>query len=142
MQHFSPLTFGQLAVTLLSQLTRMAQEVHLVCYVYNTPSIKDVARQRRWSDSMIFSITGPDQYRPKDWQSALRSSSFKSEFFRFLYSEWMKSPYAEIIAHHEVYLALDDRCHCFTAAGGEVICITVPALHLSTKRQIPEWFSI
>ena len=49
-------------------------------------------RQRRGSaDDMIFSITGPDQHRPKDWQSALMSSFFRVSFMRFLATEWMKS---------------------------------------------------
>ena len=60
-------TFGQLAVALLNQLTCMAQQVHRVCDIYNTPSIKDAERQRRVSDDMVFSMTGPDQHRPKDW---------------------------------------------------------------------------
>ena len=40
----------------------------------------------------------------------------------------MKSRYAEIISHHEVYLGLDDTCHCFTSVDGDVTCMTVPAL--------------
>ena len=33
-----------------------------------------------------------------------------------------------IISHHEVYLALDNTCQCFTAVDGDVTCIAVPAL--------------
>ena len=119
-QNNPPLTFGQLAVALLNQLTCMAQQVHLVCDIYNTPSIKENERRRRGSDDMVFSMTGPDQHRSKDWQSALRFSSSKVAFMRFLATEWMKSSYALIISHHEVYLALDNTCHFFTAVDGDV----------------------
>ena len=50
-QKHPPLTFSQQAVALLSQFTRMPQQVHLVCDVYNTPS-----RERRVSDSIVFSF--------------------------------------------------------------------------------------
>ena len=82
--------------------------------------MKDAERQRRGSDDMVFSMTGPDQHRPKYWQSALRFSSFKVAFMRFLSTEWMKSSYAEIMSHHEVYLALDNTCHFFTVVDGDV----------------------
>ena len=39
---------------------------------------------------------------------------------RFLATEWMKSSYAEMISYHEVYLALDNTCHFFTAVDGDV----------------------
>ena len=86
-------TFGQLAMALLNQLTCMVQQVHLVCDIYNTP-FKEAERQRRGSDDMVFSMAGPDQHRPKDWQSALGFSSFRVAFMRFLATEWMKSSYA------------------------------------------------
>lgn len=123
-----PLTFGEIAKILLHQLIKMSHQVHLVCDVYHTPSIKDAERKKRGSEDLVFSITGPEQTRPKDWQSALKQSSFKVEFMRFLALEWMKSTYADIIGDHEVYLALDDTCYCFTVDDGCVSRVTVPAL--------------
>ena len=108
----------------------MAHQVHLVCDIYNTPSIKDAEKQRRVSDDMVFSMTGPDQHRPKDWQSALKFSSLKVAFMRYLATEWMKSSYAEMISLHEVYLALDNACHFFTAVDGD---------RWRCKRLIPGW---
>ena len=53
-QRNPPPTFGQLAVALRNQLTCMAQQVRIVCDIYNTPSIKYAERQRRGSDDMVF----------------------------------------------------------------------------------------
>ena len=88
-QQRPPMTSGEIARSLLSQLTHMAKQTHLVCDVYNRPSIKYVERMRRGSEELVFCITGPEQNRPKNWQSALRSSSFKTEFMHFLPNSFM-----------------------------------------------------
>ena len=100
-QHHPALSFGEIAKD-LSQLVHMSHQVHMLCDVYSTPSIKDAERQIRGSEDLVFCITGPEQIRPKDWQSAHRQSSFKVEFLRFLATEWMQSRYADIFAVLEV----------------------------------------
>jgi len=85
------MTFGALAKWLLQQIVTTSEEVHLVCDVYATLSIKDAERERRGNGVSVYIITGPDQIRPKDWQVALRSSSFKIALFTFLETEGKKS---------------------------------------------------
>ena len=111
-QKHHPLTFGQQAVTRLSQLTRMPQQVHTTWMKFDGIQYhrsKPVHTQWLTICPQIFIL-------------------FRSEFVQFLYSEWIKSPDAEIISRDLLYLALDDTCHCLTAADGDVTCITVPAL--------------
>lgn len=123
-----PTTFGEISRVLLFQLCRMADEVHFVCDTYTVPSIKDTERERRGTQDVIFSITGPNQHRPKDWQLALKSSFFKVALFRFLATEWMKDSYTDLITGHQVYLALDNDCFCFTSTAVTVMKQTVQDL--------------
>ena len=124
-----PPTFGAVAHMLMQILCGMSERIDLVCDSYNTPSIKDTEHARRSSDEAIFSITGSKQKRPKDWQVALRSASFKTSLFRFLLLEWRQDSYAEILHGHQLYLGLDKMCYCFTAADGKVTCEEFPSLH-------------
>ena len=62
----------------------MGKYVDLVCYVYQSPSIKDHEREKRGLTDVNFKITGADQKWPKDFQKALHSSNFKKEFLLFL----------------------------------------------------------
>ena len=107
-------TFGGIARSLMSQLCHMAAEVHMVCDTYLSFSIKDCERNRRGSHDTLYNITGPDQRRPKDWQLALKSASFRASFFRFIASEWEKDSYNDLLAGHKIYLALDNKCLSFT----------------------------
>ena len=127
-QQSPPMTFAGIARSLICQLTHMAQHTHLVCDVYNRPSIKDAERMRRGSEELVYCITGPEQNRPKNWQAALKSPSFKTGLMHFLATEWKKPSYAGILANNTIYLAVDDICHCFTASGDNVTCIQIPAL--------------
>jgi len=79
-----PLTFGAVANVLLSKLCDMAEQVHLVCDTYVNPSINEIERDKRGAEETIFSITGAEQRRPKEWQQALLSASFKISSFVFL----------------------------------------------------------
>ena len=75
-----PSTFGEIARALVSQLCEMAAEVHMVCDTYISPSNKDCEKNRCGSHDTSYNITGPDQHRPKDWQLAMKSGSFKTFF--------------------------------------------------------------
>ena len=70
---------------------------------------------------MVFNISGPEQVRPKEWQNALKSCSFKTSFYRYLAKEWSKDSYSELIKDHQIYFALDNVCYVFTASDGKVI---------------------
>ena len=123
-----PMTFGEIAALVLRQLVRMAKEVHLVCDVYRSPSIKDAERERRGTALFVYNITGPDQVRPKDWQQALHSASFKTEFFKFLADEWKKPSYAHIMQSCKLFLAVEDTCFSFTSVDDGVLRTIEPSL--------------
>ena len=97
--------------------------------MYRTPSIKDAERKCRGAEEVKFCITGPDQHRPKNWQVALRSASFKTEFFQFLASEWSKTSYGDILGGNIIYLGLEGICHCFTSSEGKTMHGQEPALN-------------
>ena len=78
-----PLSFGEIASLLRSKLCEMAPQVHLIGDSYLSLSRKDAEHQRHGSDEAVFGVTGSEQRRPKDWQKALRSPSFKTSFFCF-----------------------------------------------------------
>ena len=92
-----PVTYGKVAETLLEKLVCLAPRVDFVCDKYTTPSIKGIERDRRGSEDTHFTITGPDQTRPRDWQKSLRSPSFKTALFRFLLTEWSKDQYNTVL---------------------------------------------
>jgi hypothetical protein len=109
----------------------MSTRVDFVCDTYRTPSIKDIERERRGSEESSYLITGPQQSRPKDWQHALQSPSFKTSLLRFLADEWKNTSYAQTIAGHEVYVAVDETCYYFTATNGIVHRDEVVSLNCS-----------
>ena len=124
-----PQTFGAISSMILHQLCAMSPRVDFVCDTYITPSIKELEHTRRGSEEELsFSVTGADQKRPKDWQHALNSPSFKTAFFRFLSVDWQNESHADVLRHHEVYLAVEDKCYRFTEMNGLVNREDVPQL--------------
>jgi len=89
-----------------------------------------VERGKRGAEDSTFSITGADQKRPKEWQQALCSASFKTSFFQFLSREWNQDNYAMILKGHRVYLAFDKQCILLTEEEGKVKCQQVHALSI------------
>ena len=124
-----PNAFGKIAEDILQRLCNMSGRVDFVCDSYISPSIKESERNRRGAAEVTFTITGPEQKRPRDWQQALKSSSFKTGFFHFLSIEWRKRSYAHIIEGHHVYIGLEETCFMFFVESGEVIRTEVPALN-------------
>ena len=93
------------------------------------PSIKELEHARRGrEEELSFSVTGADQKRPKDWQHALNSPSFKTAFFRFLSVDWQNESHADVLRDHDVYLAVEDKCYRFTEMNGMVNREDVPQL--------------
>ena len=89
---------------------------------YPTPSIKDCERARRGiDDSQVFVLGGPEQVRPRNFESALSSRSFKQQFPLFLAEEWKDQSYAHIIGTHDVYLGTHGYCYHFYVLDGQVI---------------------
>ena len=83
-----PNTFGGIAHLVLEKLCQMSERVDFICDNYRSPSIKDVEHEQRneADDGSTFVITGPKQTRPKIWQQALKSASFKTALCTFFTS--------------------------------------------------------
>ena len=108
----------------------MAPLVQLICDTYIHPSIKDPERMKRGDSSeTVYSITGPNQNVPRDWQKALDSSSFKESFLRFLSTEWQRQEYGVILGQRQIYLALDHKCFRYTVRYGVIVREQVLALN-------------
>ena len=123
-------TYGEFARCLLSKLVQMAPLVQLICDTYIHPSIKDPERTKRGdSSATVYSITGPNQNVPRDWQKALDLSSFKESFLRFLSTEWQRQEYGAILGQRQIYLALDHKCFCYTVRSGVIVREQVLALN-------------
>ena len=116
-----PPTYGGIAERLLRQLCVMSERVDFVTDTYQSPSIKDIERDRRGACEAGYSIQGPQQKRPTEWQKALLSPSFKSALLKFLFSEWLRPEYAQILSGHSLYFALHDQCHRYTVLNGSVV---------------------
>ena len=122
-------TYGEVARCLLSKLVQMAPLVQLICDTYIHPSIKDPERMKTGDSSeTVYSITGPNQNVPRDWQKALDSSSFKESFLRFLSTEWQRQEYGAILGR-QIYLALDHKCFRYTVRSGVIVPEQVLALN-------------
>ena len=126
-----PVTYGKVADTLLEKLMYLAPRVDFVCDVYVTPSIKGVERDRRGSDDTQFTITGPDQTRPRDWQKSLRSPSFKTALFRFISTEWSRDKNATVLQKFCLFFAFEEKCNKMSGIGGKVIVEPVSELGCS-----------
>ena len=123
-------TYGEVARCLLSKLVQMAPLVQLICDTYIHPSIKDPERMKRGDSSeTVYSITGPNQNVPRDWQKALDSSSFQESFLRFLSTEWQRQEYGAILRQRQIYLALDHKCFRYTVRSGVIVREQVLALN-------------
>ena len=92
-----PPTFDGIAKVILSCLVRHEIRVDFVCDTYNHPSIKHITREDRGSVEGEVKVSGPEQRRPKDFNTALKSESFKTSLLRFLAEEWCRKDYAAVL---------------------------------------------
>ncbi|KAH3852417.1 hypothetical protein DPMN_094925 [Dreissena polymorpha] len=73
-----PSTFTEIAKVIISRLSGLSSRVDFVCDTYRQPSIKDIERTSRNAVVGGLIVSSRDQGRPKEFQKALRSESFKS----------------------------------------------------------------
>lgn len=124
-----PLRFGDIAELILKNICRTAaKEVHFVCDSY-VKSIKNVEQQARGETESSFNITGGDQFRPKDFRFALKSSSFKTALLKFLLAEWKHSKYVRILEQKKLVVTHEDQSLQYTKTEtGTMECREVPEL--------------
>ena len=118
-----PARFGGVARSyLLLAVSLLPKRVDIAFDDYPTPSIKDCERARRGiDDSQVFVLGGPEQVRPRNFESALSSRSFKQQFPLFVAKEWKDQSYAHIIGTRDVYLGTHGYCYHYYVLDGQVI---------------------
>ena len=74
-----PATFGGVDRSYMIQAVSLSpKRVDITFDDYPTPSVKDCERARRGiDDSQVFVLDGPEQIRPRNFDCALNSRSFK-----------------------------------------------------------------
>ena len=122
-----PNTFEDVSNVLLAKLCEMSERVDMICDTYGSATVKDIEYARR-SDETSYTITRPEQQRPKDWQKALLSASFKTSFLRFIAEQWTQHSDIKVLAGHDVYLVIDDECHHYAVVGSQICHEKVSAL--------------
>ena len=95
-----PEKFGDLAISLLTQIIRLARQhhsndIHFVTDRYPEISIKNAEQGKRAeTGSERISIYGREQPVPKQWRKYLADSRNKEHLVHFLFEEWSKCPVA------------------------------------------------
>ena len=114
----------KLAQAILQHACKLAEEVHiiLICDT-NTgrPSIKALEWSAHGDSHSNYSITGPNQQRPVDFNTAFLSSSFKTALMEFIGDEWASDKYVNIIRGHTLYFATGEVCHRYHVANDAVV---------------------
>ncbi len=85
-----PDTFGDLSHTILRQIL-VSKRVNFECDTYDDhPYIKDVERAQCGLivSDIQYNISGPEQKRPKDFQTKLQLPNFKRAILNFLAHDW------------------------------------------------------
>lgn len=128
-----PGTYGELAHKILGQLCQLSLErVDIVFDTYNEPSIKVTEHTRREQNDALYTITGPQQKCPRDWQKALQSTAFKTRFCKFLLEQWVHAD-PSILSNHVLYVGVEKVCYLFRNNNGVMVVEEVP--HLSCSHQ-------
>ena len=124
-----PPTFGALAVSILIHVTSLSSDrVDIVFDTYEMPSIKAKERARRGAVDKEFKIVGPDQARPKNFNDALNSTSFKKELPSFLVKEWQRQHNSDLIGDRDIYVGHLSECLHIFVENGSVKCENVDSL--------------
>ena len=90
-----------------------------VAYVEG-PSIEAHEQSARGDIHAKYTITGPSQQCPSDFNGALLLSHFKPELINFLVDEWASGKYFTVLKDHVLYFATAESCHKYCAANGLV----------------------
>ena len=98
---------------LIKALKMSKHRVDLVFDTYNSPCIKDIARDARGDDlddsEEVYNF-GRGQKTPTNFLTLLKYSNFKREFLDFFYHEIRNQEYANILAQKVLYCSVDNDC--------------------------------
>ena len=111
-----PDTFGEIAFHIFAALPKTTK-IHFLTDNYKHTSIKSLERSRRGT-SQAYTIAGPSTQIPKEWKTFLMNVRNKTQFIKFLLSEWRKDEYAEMLQGREIVFACDFECFLLSSEDG------------------------
>ena len=127
-----PETFGEVAHKIFTSLPKV-EKLHFLTDNYNDVSIKSIERMRR-GDSYQHTIAGPSMTTPKIWKEFLKNEDNKKELIQFIFTEWQKDTYANLLHNREIFFASDNLCYILTSLDGNVT-ESRPVTNLSTSQE-------
>ena len=98
---------------LIKTIKMSRQRADLVFDIYNSPSLKDIERDKRCEEDSI----DPYNFGSNNFHELLKFSSFKKCFLIFFYGEIRNQDYANIIGHHEIFCSVDNECTKLSCDG-------------------------
>lgn len=111
-----PITFEKLSELILKRICNTdASEIHFVCDRYFENSIKDTERWNRQEEDIPYTISGPSQKTPSDFQKNLKNKRFKEELVKFLSEHWEADLMSLILKDKKVFITVEDKCFSFIA---------------------------
>ena len=128
-----PEKFGDLAISLLTRIIRLARqhhsnEIHFVTDRYPEISIKNAERGKRAeTGSERISIYGRGQPVPKQWRKYLADGKNKERLVEFFFEEWSKCP-VELYEGVTLFVAHGETCHALRGEGNEIDVVSIPSL--------------
>ncbi len=83
-----------------------------------------------WSSDVetLFTVSGPEQKRPKEFQTLLDSSKYKRALLQFLTDERQQPIYSDQIRGHKLYVGFDDKAWLYEIHDDVIIRVEVPQL--------------
>jgi hypothetical protein len=111
-----PLIYEDIVRFLLLKLVNFrANEIHLVFDNINSPSIKDIERDRRANSNRHthYSALGLKQKRPPNFLLALRSDSFKQEFVKLLSNGFSDPSLSSVLGDKILFITEAESCFSF-----------------------------
>ena len=118
-----PIKYGKIAEFILKKICAMkSKRIDLVFDNYRSPSIKDIERAQRSSDKHTkYEISGPEQERPSDMSTALKSVMFKEALVSFLSEHWQCQHLSQVTGNKIIYITSKEKCFSFKNIEGILI---------------------
>ena len=138
-----PPTYGGLSRYLLNTvLSFPSKRVDILFDTYEEPSIKEGEHERRGASATVYRITGPDQIRPRDIVSALKSPSFKQQLPRFLAKDWAEQWYSNVLRVGKSISVLTHPASSSELSTGRSIRHPFNGWNATIQRQTQEYASM
>ncbi len=123
----NPQTFGRLAENILESVTSIkAKRIDLVCDRY--PDNSNFERESRAVGGVLTTKIASADQTIKQFVKFLKHGPNKESLTTYLFEEWQKPKYADLIGNHRLYVTHQGECHSFTQTRGKIRVLLVPSL--------------